>query len=925
MATILAEPKTTAEDLLQVSFPILKWEEDADGDLIVKGIATDGTVDADEQIVDPVWSAKALNTWSATGANVRQSHDPRHPVGKGLSVEIDRNGSGKHWVTSVIVDPLAQKLVKKGVLTAYSIGIARPVIKHDPTGRARGGVIVGGELAELSIVDRPSNKSSYLEIAKSAANGDIEFTGKMHADDDVIAKFAGAEVMKADNRFSSSQVFPDVPEDMSLTFTPADLAKILKSKIIDQHYDELALKALYDAEEAVYKRNVNTAERRSLASEGNALSDGSYPIANAGDLHNAAHLARTGHGNAEAAKKLVARRAKELGVANPLADSDSDDSGKGAYVESTLETPEVIKEDAVIEDAVKEATPEIIKDPEDTEASDEPGNKASKPKKTPKGKKMPPWLNKPDSDGDDDSKGDSPDCKEMHAHTEKCSGTPKSASGATDAADMQEIPNTGPATETPAPAGIRTADLKALGSSPETAAMLRFKTIGVDTDLGRLHDLTCSAFHPEDVAKYHPYADLSNVIDLDVWQRKAVDAACGPLAEAMELTKAWSAAQTLKSADLADLNDFRVEAHKAFRDANPGVSSYPSPGTISPGSYNRGVITAGHAANSPGYDSPNSSPDVASSTPNATHFDRPPLSAGHQSPSPSHMKGDGQYPAEQGVPTRIDYAHVEKEKARQALSLMHDNISRMFPPLCPISQNVMQPESRPVPPAAGLGKAVTPAEEVAAVSKSPEMPQEVLDSIEKGMKKKLGKKVLAGKMTVDEARSKIGRMRAQKMEQWTQEELVKTQFNNGIISRDEALKALGFEVQEAPVTKSAVPEIVKAVNVPVQVNVDPDMIKSAIADAIAPLMETITIQKSRIDDQQQKLEALADIPDPSTSSWAGLALKSARPAGVAKQAEIAERTQQMINRQLNHVWRTSENPHEREAARNELDKRGFAE
>jgi hypothetical protein len=285
---------------------------------VVKGIATDGTVDSDEQIVDPTWSAKALNAWIETGGNVRQSHDPRHPVGKGLQVELDKDGSGKHWVKSVIVDPLAQKLVKKGVLTAYSIGISRPVIKHDPTGRARGGIILGGELAELSIVDRPSNKSSYLEIAKSAANGDIEFTGKMFADDEVLAKFAGSDLAKS---YTENTV--TIPEDMSLTFTPADLAKILKSKIIDQHYDELALKALYDAEREVYKRDVNTAGRRSLASEGNALADGSYPIANAGDLHNAAHLAATGHGNASAAKRLVARRAEELGVANPLADNDS--------------------------------------------------------------------------------------------------------------------------------------------------------------------------------------------------------------------------------------------------------------------------------------------------------------------------------------------------------------------------------------------------------------------------------------------------------------------------------------------------------------------------------------------------------------------------------------------------------------------------
>jgi hypothetical protein len=41
---------------------------------------------------------------------------------------------------------------------------------------------------------------------------------------------------------------------------------------------------------------------------------------------------------------------------------------------------------------------------------------------------------------------------------------------------------------------------------------------------------------------------------------------------------------------------------------------------------------------------------------------------------------------------------------------------------------------------------------------------------------------------------------------------------------------------------------------------------------------------------------------------------------VTQIAENAERTQQMIQRQLTRTWRTSENPFEREAARAELDK-----
>lgn len=69
----------------------------------------------------------------------------------------------------------------------------------------------------------------------------------------------------------------------------------------------------------VLKRKVSAARRKELASEGNALEDGSYPIENESDLHNAAILARSGHGDVAAAKRLIARRAKELGVSNPLA------------------------------------------------------------------------------------------------------------------------------------------------------------------------------------------------------------------------------------------------------------------------------------------------------------------------------------------------------------------------------------------------------------------------------------------------------------------------------------------------------------------------------------------------------------------------------------------------------------------------------
>ena len=122
----------------------------------------------------------ALKSWFATGPNVRVQHNPqRDPAGSGVKVEIDRDGDGAHWVKAAIDEPNAQLLVRKGHLRAFSVGIAKPLIVRDATGKARNGIIKGGELAEISLVDRPANRSCYMEIAKAARDGSCEFTGKM--------------------------------------------------------------------------------------------------------------------------------------------------------------------------------------------------------------------------------------------------------------------------------------------------------------------------------------------------------------------------------------------------------------------------------------------------------------------------------------------------------------------------------------------------------------------------------------------------------------------------------------------------------------------------------------------------------------------------------------------------------------------------
>jgi hypothetical protein len=107
-------------------------------------------------------------------------------------------------------------------------------------------------------------------------------------------------------------------------------------------------------------RKFSSDERKSLASEGKALPDGSYPIPDEDALRRAAILARSGHGDVAAAKRLIAKRAKELGVANPLAN----DTKKDAPDEST-DLPQVRDADSTVQ--VQDGSDGVNKDTETSE------------------------------------------------------------------------------------------------------------------------------------------------------------------------------------------------------------------------------------------------------------------------------------------------------------------------------------------------------------------------------------------------------------------------------------------------------------------------------------------------------------------------------------------------------------------------------
>ena len=141
-------------------FGITKSEKQADGTLLVTGIATDDSLDVDEQICDPEWLKTAMPDWFRWG-NIREQHSN---IAAGVATEYETKGS-EHWITARVVDPSSIKKVESGVLKGFSVGIRAPRVVKD--NKAAGGRIVDGQIVEVSLVDRPANPSCTLSLAKT--------------------------------------------------------------------------------------------------------------------------------------------------------------------------------------------------------------------------------------------------------------------------------------------------------------------------------------------------------------------------------------------------------------------------------------------------------------------------------------------------------------------------------------------------------------------------------------------------------------------------------------------------------------------------------------------------------------------------------------------------------------------------------------
>jgi hypothetical protein len=187
----------------------------------------------------------------------------------------------------------------------------------------------------------------------------------------------------------------DETSDIHLLTEAADLVKYFRDREswgMGDDGDGMIQKELDDFAKEVGEvfikasRKFSADERKKLAGEGNALEDGSYPIPDADALRRAAILARSGHGNVAAAKRLIAKRAKELGVKNPLAESKAEkdmtgcgccddctcDHGTGTMEKSTATQADGVGPGADYEPDKDADDPETEEDPDGTGGQTDP-------------------------------------------------------------------------------------------------------------------------------------------------------------------------------------------------------------------------------------------------------------------------------------------------------------------------------------------------------------------------------------------------------------------------------------------------------------------------------------------------------------------------------------------------------------------------
>ena len=138
--------------------PFAKAEKQDDGTIIVTGIASSETKDAQGEVVKADAMKAAIPDYMSFGGTgaLREMHQQ---IAAGVVLKAEVNDKGETHIEAKVVDANSVKKVEEGVLKGFSIG--GKALKKS------GSTIEELMLKEISLVDRPANPDARLSIFKA--------------------------------------------------------------------------------------------------------------------------------------------------------------------------------------------------------------------------------------------------------------------------------------------------------------------------------------------------------------------------------------------------------------------------------------------------------------------------------------------------------------------------------------------------------------------------------------------------------------------------------------------------------------------------------------------------------------------------------------------------------------------------------------
>lgn len=284
--------------------PFMKIDEEQH---MVWGYASTETRDQQKEIVRLSALKSALPDYMRF-ANIREMHQPS-AVGTAEEAAVDQKGL---WLGAHVVDDRAWDKVKKKVYKGFSIG--GKVTARDAIDRS---IITALDLTEISLVDRPANPDAVFTVVKR-----------------VDGKLKPQPVQKWD--CGCPEHMHIAKDDASFCMEQELLSMALLKVERNINMEPFDLGWFSADGDWFGKREFSDKERQAAADSGAAMPDGSFPIKNKSDLHNAVQAIGRAKNPAKA-KAHIKARAHALGAEGDLPDSWKADGADNDVGKATQE------------------------------------------------------------------------------------------------------------------------------------------------------------------------------------------------------------------------------------------------------------------------------------------------------------------------------------------------------------------------------------------------------------------------------------------------------------------------------------------------------------------------------------------------------------------------------------------------------------